>query len=63
MFFGLLFLLFPWLFCFGVPCFLVWFWVCAGSLDYVSVLASSTVQFNAHVIAVISQFACCNRTR
>ena len=26
------------------PCFLVWFWDCDGSLDYVSVLASSTVE-------------------
>ena len=35
---------FPGCFVLVFPCFLVWFWDCDGSLDYVSVLASSTVE-------------------
>ena len=44
-FFGLLFAFVSLVvLCWCFPCFLVWFWDCDGSLDYVSVLASSTFE-------------------
>ena len=67
-FFGLLFAFVSLVvLCWCFPCFLVWFWDCDGSLDYVSVLASSTVETVIELPTSLQELvnslvATCNRT-